>query len=169
MTGSLTMDWDFSTRRLGFRPDGTPIAGGIAPDRRFRATFRVEPQHIDEMGHVNNAVWLLWLQDIAAAHWYAAARDEDRDRLVGIVLKHEIDYRANVGVGAEIIVETWIDSLPQGLRCTRMARFTDAAGKLLVATTSQWGMLDRETGRLARIGADVVTPFLPLAGAADPS
>lgn len=155
------MDWDFASRRLGFHPDGTPIGGAIAPDRRFRATFRVEPQHIDEMAHVNNAVWLLWLQDIAAAHWYAAARDEDRDRLVGIVLKHEIDYRANVGVGAEIVAETWIDGLPQGLRCIRKARFSDSKGQLLVSVTSHWGMLDRETTRLVRVGAEVVAPFLP--------
>ena len=163
------MDWDFASRRLGFQPDGTPIAGAIGPDRRFRATIRVNERHIDEMSHVNNAVWLLWLQDIAAAHWYAAARDEDRDRLVGIVLKHEVEYRANVGAGAEIAAETWIDGMPQGLRCIRQARFTDSTGKLLVSVTSQWGMLDRETGRLVRVTGDVVAPFVPLATGGDPS
>lgn len=155
------MDWNFAERRLGFHADGTPIAGRITPDRRFRATVRVDERHIDEMRHVNNAVWLLWLQDVAAAHWYAAARPEDRDRLVGIVLKHEIDYRANVGAGVEVAVETWIDGPPRGIRCIRRARFTDAAGKLLVSVASEWGMLDRDTGSLARVTAEVVAPFLP--------
>lgn len=155
------MDWDFTSRRLGFRQDGTPIFGTIGHDRRFRTSFHVDEHHVDELQHVNNAVWLLWLQDIAAAHWYAAARPEDRDRLVGIVLRHEIDYRANVGVGAEVVAETWIDGLPNGIRCTRMARFSNTAGQPLVAVTSQWGMIDRETGRLVRVSNDLVAPFLP--------
>lgn len=155
------MDWDFANRRLGFQRDGAPIAGAIGDDRRFRTTINVGDHHIDEMQHVNNAVWLLWLQDIAAAHWYAAARPEDRDRLVGIVLRHEVEYRANVGAGAEILAETWIDGAPRGVRCTRQARFTDSAGQPLVSVTSQWGMIDRSTGRLVRMTDEIVAPFLP--------
>ena len=44
---------------------------------RFTRTFTAEPQHIDELGHVNNTVWVQWIQDIATAHWDAAARPED--------------------------------------------------------------------------------------------
>lgn len=161
------MDWDFADRRLGFRPDGTAIAGAITPDRRFKAAVRVSDRHIDEMRHVNNAVWLLWLQDIAAAHWYAAARAEDRDRLVGIVLRHEVDYRANIGAGAEVDVETWIDGQPRGIRCTRRARFTDKGGKLLVSVASEWGMIDRETGGLVRVTRATIAPFLPADAIAD--
>jgi acyl-CoA thioester hydrolase len=40
---------------------------------RHRLTFTAAPQHIDELGHVNNAVWLQWVQDIAVAHWEAVA------------------------------------------------------------------------------------------------
>jgi acyl-CoA thioester hydrolase len=155
------MDWDFANRRLGFHQDGTPVAGTIDDERHFQTRFRADERHIDELLHVNNAVWLLWLQDIAAAHWYAAARREDRDRLVGIVLRHDIEYRANVGAGAEILAETWIDGPPSGIRCIRRARFTDGDGQLLVSATSQWGMIDRETGRLARVTGDIVAPFLP--------
>lgn len=155
------MDWDFADRRLGFRRDGTPIDGEIGADRRFRTALRVNESHIDEMRHVNNAVWLLWLQDIAAAHWYAAARPEDRDSLVGIVLQHEIQYRANVGAGADINAETWIDGPASGIRCIRKAQFTDAEGRLLVSVASQWGMLDRKSGRLVRISSDLMAPFLP--------
>lgn len=155
------MDWDFAGRRLGFNADGTAVAGRITDDRRFRATISVGDHHIDEMRHVNNAVWLFWLQDIAAAHWYAAARPEDRDRLVGIVLRHEVDYRANVGAGAEVNVETWIDGPPRGIRCTRRAQFTDKSGKLLVSVASEWGMIDRDTGGLVRVTSATMVPFLP--------
>ncbi len=43
---------------------------------RFTLAFIAEPQHIDELGHVNNAVWVDWIQQIATAHWSAVAAPE---------------------------------------------------------------------------------------------
>src|SRR6516162_10529807 len=40
---------------------------------RFALTFTAEPAHIDMMGHVNNAVWVQWMEAIATAHWEAVA------------------------------------------------------------------------------------------------
>ena len=40
---------------------------------RYEMTFTAGPQHIDELGHVNNAVWVDWIQQIATAHWAAVA------------------------------------------------------------------------------------------------
>ena len=31
------------------------------------------PSDIDELGHVNNAVWARWIQDVATVHWRAVA------------------------------------------------------------------------------------------------
>ena len=58
---------------------------------RFARTFTALPEHIDVMGHVNNAVWVQWIQDMATAHWDAAAREEDQARFVWLVVRHEID------------------------------------------------------------------------------
>ena len=41
---------------------------------RFAMTFTALPEHIDENGHVNNAVWERWMEDLATAHWM---RDAD--------------------------------------------------------------------------------------------
>ena len=44
--------------------------------KRFAATFTARPEDIDELGHVNNAVWVRWIQDVAIAHWLAVAPAE---------------------------------------------------------------------------------------------
>ena len=31
----------------------------------FERDYTASPEHIDELGHVNNAVWVSWIQDIA--------------------------------------------------------------------------------------------------------
>ena len=39
----------------------------------FEMTFTAGPEHIDELGHVNNAVWVQWIQQVAVAHWESLA------------------------------------------------------------------------------------------------
>jgi len=39
----------------------------------FELAFTARPEHIDELGHVNNAVWVQWIQEVAVAHWEAVA------------------------------------------------------------------------------------------------
>lgn len=46
---------------------------------RHTLTFTATPEHIDELGHVNNTVWVQWVQDIATAHWAAVASPEHRE------------------------------------------------------------------------------------------
>src|SRR4029077_17082090 len=59
----------------------------------FIQRFPVEASDIDELGHVNNTVYLRWAQDIATAHWRARATAEAVSAFVWVVLRHEVDYR----------------------------------------------------------------------------
>jgi acyl-CoA thioester hydrolase len=126
---------------------------------RFTKTFTAAPEHIDVMGHVNNAVWVQWIQDMATDHWDAAARQQDRDAFVWLVIRHEIDYRGNIAAGESVTGETWIPDGARGAKSVRRVDFTDAAGKVIVSANTTWAMLDRESGRLARVRPDIMAPF----------
>ena len=126
---------------------------------RFSRTFTALPEHIDELGHVNNTVWVGWVQDIATAHWDAAARPQDHARFFWVVIRHEIDYRGNIGEGESVTGETWIPDAPQGAKSDRRVDFTNAAGKVIVSARTTWAMLDKESQRLVRVRPDVIAPF----------
>ena len=126
----------------------------------YTRDFHAAPEHIDELGHVNNAVWVRWVQDIATEHWRAAADPEVVDRYFWVVVRHEIDYRGNVGAGATVRARTYIPGTPKGAKFDRCVEFHDEGGKLLVAVRSTWAMIDRESGRPARITGEVAGPFL---------
>ena len=49
-------------------------------DWAFEHDVTASPEHIDELGHVNNAVWVSWIQDIAVAHWNAIAPEAPASR-----------------------------------------------------------------------------------------
>jgi acyl-CoA thioester hydrolase len=128
---------------------------------RFTQIFAATRADIDELGHVNNTVWIRWVQEIATAHWRAAAEPEHVDGFVWVVTRHEIDYRGNVGQGAVVRGETWIPGVPKGARFDRCVDFFEhESGRLLVAVRSTWAMLDRASGRLVRIRPEVAGPFL---------
>ncbi len=132
---------------------------------RFRMTFTAGPEHIDFMGHVNNAIWLNWAQDIAIAHWEAVADPAHVDAYLWVVTRHEIDYRGNVGEGAEVLAETRIENPPIGARFERRIDFFDAAtftgdgDRPIVSVRSIWAMVGRESRRVVRIPAEVAAPF----------
>ena len=128
---------------------------------RFALTFTARPEHIDENGHVNNIVWVRWMEEIATAHWMADARAEDVDAYVWVVTRHEIDYRGNVGAGEAVEAVTEIREGPSGARFDRHVSFRDRSGKEIVRAKTTWAMIDKATGRLARVPAEVAAPFLP--------
>src|SRR5215210_2498900 len=74
----------------------------------FEMKITAQPSDIDELGHVNNAAWVRWIQDVATAHWEAVAPAEHRDSYVWVVIRHEIDYLRPAGPGETVTGRTWV-------------------------------------------------------------
>lgn len=125
----------------------------------FSRSFTAGPQHIDVMGHVNNAVWVQWVQDMATAHWDAVAAPEHARDFVWLVVRHEIDYRGNIAEGESVTGETWIPGDAKGATSARRVDFRNGDGKVIVSALTTWAMLDRETQRLVRVRPEVIGPF----------
>jgi acyl-CoA thioester hydrolase len=126
----------------------------------YITTIPAGPEDIDVLGHVNNAVWVKWIQDVAVAHWHAIAAPEHHDAYIWVITRHEIDYRGNVSAGETVTAETWVDEPPKGARFNRYMKFTGADGKVRVEAKTTWAILDRATGRLVRVPPEVAAPFL---------
>ncbi len=128
---------------------------------RHSLTFTAQPKHIDELGHVNNTVWVEWIQQIATAHWAAVASAEHQAAFVWVVTRHEIDYRGNIGLGEQVTAETFIPHGPSGARFDRRVDFRDLAGKVIVSANTTWALIDKSTGRLLRVRDEISAPFRP--------
>ncbi|WP_294275304.1 acyl-CoA thioesterase [uncultured Sphingomonas sp.] len=126
---------------------------------RFSMSFTAQPEHIDELGHVNNAVWVQWIQAIAGAHWESVVPPEHAAAHVWVVTRHEIDYRGNVVAGETVTAETWVPDPPKGARFDRHVRFLDTQGRVKVQAVTTWALIDRATGRLLRVTPEIAAPF----------
>ena len=122
--------------------------------------FTARPDDIDELGHVNNAVWVRWVQDLATSHWNAAAPEDAIARYIWVVTRHEIDYRGNVSDGETVVGRTWISEPPRGARFWRNFAFANADGKDVVSGRTNWAIIERESQRPVRVPAELAALFL---------
>ncbi len=128
--------------------------------RVFARSFTARAEHIDLMGHVNNAVWVQWLQDIATAHWQGLGHPEHLAAFGWVVTRHEIDYRGNIVEGDTVTAETWLPAPAKGARLDRCVNFRDHTGRVIVEARTSWAMIDLATRRLMRVPDEVTAPFL---------
>lgn len=125
----------------------------------FTQIFTAQPDDIDALGHVNNAVWVRWIQAMATSHWQAVAAPEHIAAYYWVVTRHEIDYRGNIVAGDSVTARTWIEREPKGAQFDRRVDFVDAKGKVIVRANTTWAMIDKASGRLARVRPEVSAPF----------
>ena len=128
--------------------------------REFTLSLSATPESIDELGHVNNAVWVQWIQQVATGHWDAAAPQTHKDAYIWVVVRHEIDYLRALGSGAMVTARTWVADKPQGAKFDRFMEFTGTDGKVHVRARTVWALLDKATGRPLRVTDAIVAPFL---------
>jgi acyl-CoA thioester hydrolase len=122
--------------------------------------FTAAPEHIDQLGHVNNAVWVQWMEQIAVAHWEAVADPAHKDAYYWVVVRHEIDYLRAAYEGDRIAGRTWVGEAPRGAKFDRHLEFTGGDGKLCVRARTTWAVIDKAAGRPIRVPPEVVAPFL---------
>ncbi len=126
----------------------------------FEREFTAAPADIDELGHVNNAVWVRWIQEMATSHWQAVADPDHIAAYFWVVTRHEIDYRGNIAAGESVTGRTWIESNPKGAQFDRRVEFINNARKVIVSANTTWAMIDKATGRLARVRPEIAAPFI---------
>jgi acyl-CoA thioester hydrolase len=128
----------------------------------FRHPVAIEPADIDHMGHVNNAVYLKWVQEAVVDYWRSIAPPEAVAGHLWVALKHEITYRRPTFLQDNVVAEVIAENV-EGAR----AYFTTIVRRgeeVLSEIKSSWCCLDAVTKRPARLARDIVGRFLPPTG-----
>lgn len=126
----------------------------------YEHPIQVKSEHIDEMNHVNNVVYLQWAQDAAYAHWTAKAPQTVRDQYKWVVLKHEIEYKSPAFLNEELIARTWVLDYA-GVKSTRVVQIVRKSdNKLLAEARTLWCLLG-VNNRPARITGEITSVFIP--------
>ena len=129
------------------------------PLHPFEIIVPVQPGDIDQQNHVNNTVYLRWVQEVATAHWESLAPAAAQETIGWVVLRHEIDYKTPAGLGDEIVLRTWVGEATRVTfeRFTEMRRARDH--ELLAEARTLWVPVNAATARPTRVSPEVRALF----------
>ena len=126
----------------------------------FSREFTPAASDIDANGHVNNVVYVRWIQDMATSHWNARQPTEEQAKWAWIVLRHEIDYRRALMPGETATGRTWVAETAEGPRFDRFVRIDGPDGAMCAQARTEWCMIDAASGRPKRVTPDIVERFI---------
>jgi len=123
-------------------------------------SFVIPDDSIDENGHVNNVVYVQWMQDIAVEHYTSIGGVEAQGPdATWVIREHKIKYLLPAFAGEEIEIRTWVENVRRvrSLRKYEFVRKSD--NKTLVEGETDWVFMDVKTGALRTVPKAVVDVF----------
>jgi acyl-CoA thioester hydrolase len=114
----------------------------------------VTTDDIDDLNHVNNAVYVKWMDDVAYAHWSHLTTAYNLPECIWVVVRHEIDYKAQALLNDKITIKTWVGET-SGIKSIRHIVFYKEE-TLLVQSKTTWVFLDVQTQKPTRITESVL-------------
>ena len=128
--------------------------------QRFIQNHTVTEDDLDDLQHVNNVRYVQWIQDISKNHWLSVAPPDLLDRVIWVVVNHNITYKSAAKLGERIRMETYIKSARGPISERVVEMYLEEGNELLVESLTKWCMLDPASLKPARIGIDVQNLFL---------
>lgn len=123
--------------------------------KAFRMDLVIQPGDIDALSHVNNVVYVQWVQDVSAAHWFELSNTDIREQYAWVVLRHEIDYLKSAKWGDALHAETWVGET-SGFKSIRSVNIFNQQNELLVRANTTWCMIDTRQFKPARFTPEIL-------------
>ena len=128
----------------------------------YSTRLRVRWYEVDYNGHVNNAVYLNWVAQVAAEHAAACGFGREWSHAHGgvwVVRRHDITYHRPALDGDELELTVRVESIGgvRGVRSTRISRPADDAA--IADCVTQWVWVRVADGRPTRVPAELVAAY----------
>ena len=107
----------------------------------------VSKNDLDDLNHVNNVIYIQWVQEIAKNHWKSLVSDEIKDNYYWILLEHQIKYLNPAFLNDKIRLKTYIDK-NEGVKSVRIVEiYNKDTNKLLVSSKTMWCLISTKTNK----------------------
>lgn len=129
--------------------------------RLFIHEVTADEASIDANGHVNNVVFVQWMQDVAILHWESRGGGpmQQREGATWVARSHHIEYLRPAQLGDRITIRTWVADVRR-VRSQRRYEFLRATdSRLLARGETDWVFVDAASGRPRTIPAEFMQQF----------
>jgi len=119
----------------------------------------VSKNDLDDLNHVNNIVYIQWIQKIAKKHWKKLASNEILDNYYWVLLEHQIKYLYPALLDDKIRIKTYIDSTEE-IKSSRIVEiYNNDTNRLLVNSRTIWCLINSKTNKPVRIPDEIRQVF----------
>jgi acyl-CoA thioester hydrolase len=127
----------------------------------FRHELTVPESAVDMNGHVNNVVYVQWMQDVAVLHSEATGGTRAMHTAGGtwVVHSHKIEYLSPAFAGEDLVALTWVVNFRRVRSIRRHKFFRKSDNMLLAKGETEWVFVDVESGRPRMIPDEVMQLF----------
>ncbi|MEG0486971.1 MAG: thioesterase family protein [Acinetobacter sp.] len=137
----------------------------------FDLKMIVQPEHIDVLGHVNNVVYVQWMQDVASAHIEELGVGLEQYlemKHAMVAVEHHVQYRKAAMLGDEVILRTWLYDINALYSFRQYAFFKVSDNSLLFTGNTKWACIEIATGRPKRMSPTFIQAYQPIDAELDP-
>lgn len=134
----------------------------------YRHEFTVPESTVDMNGHVNNVVYVQWMQDVAVLHSDFVGGTGVMHATGGtwVVHSHKVEYLSPAFANEELVALTWVVNFRLVRSVRRHKFFRKRDNKLLARGETEWVFVDAESGRPRMIPEEIIKLF-PLVAKVD--
>ena len=127
----------------------------------YRHEFTVPESAVDMNGHVNNVVYVQWMQDVAVLHSNAVGGTSAMHIAGGtwVVRSHTIEYLSPAFADEEVVALTWVVNFRRVRSVRRHKFFRKSDNTLLAKGETEWVFVDAESGTPRKIPEEVMRLF----------
>lgn len=122
----------------------------------------IKAADIDNLGHVNNEVYLRWLIEAAVAHssfvGYTLSKFLEMQSSF-VVRRHELDYLLPTFKKDQVRVETWTDPMDGSRALRHYEIYNEETHKLILKGQTMWVFVNLQTGRPIKVPEEIVAAF----------
>lgn len=131
----------------------------------FDLLLTVEKQHIDSLGHVNNVVYVSWMQDVATAHIEELGlglKEYIELKHAMVAVEHHMQYRKAAFEGEQVVLRTWFDDINALYSSRQYVFYRPKDQSILFVANTKWACVEIETGKPKRMSPSFTQAYQPI-------
>jgi acyl-CoA thioester hydrolase len=132
----------------------------------FDLEMTVQAEHIDRLGHVNNVVYMQWMQEVATAHIDSLGlglKEYLELKHAMVAVEHHVQYRKAAFEGEKIILRTWLNEINALYLFRQYVFYRTQDQAVLFSGNTKWACVEIATGRPKRMSPTFTQAYQPLA------
>ncbi|MEO7529893.1 MAG: thioesterase family protein [Sediminibacterium sp.] len=127
--------------------------------KSFAYNFTVTEDHLDDRRHVNNVVYVQWMQEAADKHWSYYVAKELEEQVIWMVRRHEIDYLNQAFLHDVLLMRTWTGEHTAVTWDRHYEIIRPSDHKKIISAKSVWVLLDKALVKPRRIDESILQIF----------